>query len=138
MADFLNTFVDVPQTRMAVRRFQTAKNFIAPYMAPRKPVKKPSGLYTVWRMSDLNRDELQLRGPSASPTTSAFNRDLVPYRTDVRSLAFDLNAAQAAASDDDSDPEQMIPMALGYKALISAELRVAQTFFQPAAWFRVV
>jgi hypothetical protein len=138
MADFLNTYVDVPQTGMAVRRFQTARNFIAPFLAPRKLVKKPSGLYTVWRMADLNRDELVSRGPSAPPTTSAFNRDLVPFKTDVRSLAFDLNAAQAAAADDDSDPEQMIPLALGYKALIGAELRVAQTFFQPNAWYRVV
>jgi hypothetical protein len=138
MTDFLNLYVDVPQTGMAVRRFQTAKNFLAPYLAPRKLVNKPTGLYTVWRMSDLNRDELVTRGPSAPPQTSAFNRDLVPYRTDVRSLAYDLNAAQAASADDDANPESMIPMALAYKALINAELRVATTFFSPTAWYRVV
>lgn len=140
MSDFLpgSQYVDVPQTGIAVRRFQTATNFLAPFLAPRQPVKKPSGLYTVWRMSDLNRDELQPRGPSAPPATSAFNRDLATYKTDARSLAYDLNAATAAASDVDSDPEVVIPMALAYKALISSEIRVANTFFVSGAWYRTV
>ena len=140
MTDFLpgSLYVDIPQTGIAVRRFQTATNFLAPYIAPRQIVKKPSGLYTVWRMSDLNRDELQPRGPSASPATGAFNRDLAKFTTDARSLAFDLNAAAQAGSDIDSDPETLIPMALGYKLLISAELRVVSTFFVPNAWYRVV
>ncbi|TMQ14248.1 MAG: hypothetical protein E6J90_27205 [Deltaproteobacteria bacterium] len=140
MADFFpgSLYVDYPQTGIAVRRFQTDTNFLAPFIAPRQVVKKPSGLYTVWRMSDLNRDELKARGPSAAPATGAFNRDLATFTTDARSLAYDLNAAAQAGSDIDSDPETVIPMALGYKLLISAELRVASTFFVPGAWYRVV
>jgi hypothetical protein len=140
MTDFLpgSLYVDIPQTGIAVRRFQTATNFLAPFLAPRQVVKKPTGLYTVWRMGDLNRDELALRGPSAPPATSSFNRDLATYKTDARSLAYDLNAAAQAAADVDSDPSVIIPMALAYKALISAEIRVANTFFTSTAWYRTV
>src|ERR1044071_2383333 len=140
MTDFLpgSLYVDIPHTGIAVRRFQTATNFLAPFLAPRQVVKKPTGLYTVWRMGDLNPDELPLRGPSAPPATSSFNRDLATYKTDARSLAYDLNAAAQAATDVDSDPSVIIPMALAYKALISAEIRVANTFFTSTAWYRTV
>ncbi len=140
MSDFQpgSLYVDIPQTGIAVRRFQTATNFLAPFLAPRQVVKKPTGLYTVWRMGDLNRDEMLVRGPSSPPATATFNRDLATFKTDARSLAYDLNAATEAAADVDSDPNTMIPLALAYKYLISAEIRVASTFFSTTAWYRTV
>jgi len=136
-----NYYVDAIQTGVAVRRFQSEANFIAPYLAPRQNVTKPSGLYTVWKMADFNRNEMEARGPTAPPKVGVFTRDTQRFDTDAQTLAYDLNDAAQAASDIDSNPETMIPRALAYKALLSAEFRVARAFFAPGAaspWGRTV
>jgi len=134
-------YVDAIQTGVAVRRFQTEANFIAPFLAPVQRVVKPSGLYTVWSMADFNRNEMEARGPTAPPKVGSFDRGTQRFDTDAQTLAYDLNDAAMAASDIDSNPETMIPRALAYKALISAEFRAAKAFFAPGVtspWYRTV
>lgn len=140
MADFLpgSLYVDQPQTGTAVRRFQTDENFLAAVIAPRLTVRKPSGQYTVWNMAELNRDELEARGPNGRAKAGSFSRSLANFATDARSLAYNLNDATMAAADVDSNPDVMIPMTLGYKALLSAEHRLATAFFVAGAWHRTV
>ncbi len=140
MSDFLagSMYVDAVQTGVAVRRFQTDENFLCATMCPLLIVKKPTGLYTVFNMADLNRDEMAVRGQSAKPQTGAFSTSTVQYVTDARTLAYDLNDAAAAAADVDRNPEVVIPMALAYKALIHAERRMSAAFFVDTAWYRVV
>jgi len=136
-----NYYVDAIQTGVAVRRFQTEANFIAPFLAPRQNVQKPSGLYTVWTMDDFNRNEMEVRGPTALPKVGTFARATQRFDTDAQTLAYDLNDAAQAASDIDSNPNTMIPRALAYKALLSAEFRTAKAFFAPGAaspWYRTV
>lgn len=131
-------YIDAPQTNMAVRRFQSNTNFLAPFLAPMQPVLKPTGQYWAWKMGDLNRDEMESRGPSAPPKVGSFNSVLQNFSTDARSLAFDLNAARAAAADVEIDPETMIPNALAYKALLHAERRLSSAFFASGKWHRTV
>lgn len=139
-SDFLpgSLYVDVPQTGVAVRRFQSDTNFLAPFMCPRVIVKKPIGKYTIVNMADLNRDEMAVRGPTAAANKSAWSYSLADYTTDARSLAYDLNDAAVAASDVERNPAILVPRVLAYKALIHTERRLASTFFTSSAWYRTV
>lgn len=131
-------YVDVPQTGVAVRRMQTDDRFIAMQMVPRCVVKKPSGLYTVVNMADLNRDEMAVRGPTSQAQSAAWSYSTAPYATDARSLKYDANDAAIAASDVERNPDVIIPRVLAYKAMIHLERRVSQTFFTSSAWYRTV
>lgn len=139
-ADFLqgSLYVDQVQTGMAVRRFQSDERFIAPRMIPRVIVKKPSGLYTVVNMADMNRDEMEARANHAPAKRAAWGYSNAIFSTDARSLEYDLNDAAQAASDVERDPEVVIPRALAYKANLHAERRMAAKFFVAANWHRVV
>lgn len=140
MADFSpgSMYVDVPQTGVAVRRIQSDMRFICTRMVPKMLVKKPSGLYTVVSMADLNRDEMEARGPSGQARKGAWGTSKQMFDTDARSLGFDLNDAAAAASDVETNPETMIPRVLGYKALLHMERRMAAKFFAGGTWYRTV
>lgn len=131
-------YVDVPQTGVAVRRMQTDDRFIAMQMVPRCIVKKPSGLYTVVNMADLNRDEMAVRGPTAPAQSAAWSYSTAAYSTDARSLKYDANDAALAASDVERNPDIIIPRVLAYKAMIHLEKRVSDTFFTSSAWYRTV
>lgn len=139
-ADFLpgSLYVDVPMTGVAVRRFQSDARFLAAVMCPRLIVKKPSGLYTVVSMADLNRDEMAPRGPTAPAERAAWGYSNATFSTDARSLEYDVNDAAQAASDVERNPDVIIPRVLAYKALIHTERRLATTFFSSAAWYRTV
>ncbi|MDQ1446814.1 MAG: hypothetical protein QOI20_3278 [Acidimicrobiaceae bacterium] len=140
MADFApgSLYVDVPQTNMAVRRFVSDGRFIATKMVPKLVVKKPSGLYTTVNVGDLNRDELEPRGPTAAPKKAAWGYGTAPFKTDARSLEYDVNDAAAAAADVERNPELLVPRVLAYKAALHTERRMAATFFTPSAWYRTV
>lgn len=140
MADFLpgSLYVDVPQTGVAVRRLQSDMRFVAMRMVPKLVVKKPSGLYTVVNMADLNRDEMAPRGPTAPAQKAAWKTSKKAFDTDARSLEYDLNDAAAAASDVETNPETQIPRVLGYKALIHMERRMSAAFFGAGVWYRTV
>ena len=131
-------YVDVPQTGVAVRRMQTDDRFLAMKMVPRCVVKKPTGLYTVVNMADLNRDEMDVRGPSSQAQSAAWSYSTAPYSTDARSLKYDANDAAIAASDVERNPDIIIPRVLAYKAMIHLEKRVSDTFFKSSAWYRTV
>lgn len=132
-------YADVPQTGVAVRRMQSDARFITLRAVPVLIVKKPSGLYTVFNMGDLNRDEMQARGPTATPQIGGFRKSKAAFDTDARSLAYDLNDAEAAGADVEENPETTIPRVLAYKANIHLERRMAGKFFGAAhPWYRTV
>jgi hypothetical protein len=131
-------YVDVPMTGVAVRRMQSDARFIATTMVPRLPVLKPSGTYPVFSIADINRDEMQVRGPESRPAKAGWRHSYQTYSTDARSLAYDLNDAEAAASDVEIDPSEMIPSLLAYKALLHLERRMAAKLFVAGNWYRVV
>lgn len=138
MSDFTagSLYVDVPQTDLAVRRFQSDKRFIAQVAVPKVVVKKPSGLYTVINMADLNRDELLARGDSAPARKGAWGYSTATFSTDARSLEYDVNDAAMAAADVERNPDKIVPRVLAYKANIHTERRFASAFFTSSAWYR--
>lgn len=131
-------YVDVPQTGVAVRRMQSDSRFIAMRMVPRLTVLKPSGLYPVFNSGDLNRDEMQVRGPESPAQKAGWRRSLQTFSTDARSLEYDLNDAEAAGADVETNPEVTIPRVLGYKALLHLERRMSAKFFVGGVWYRTV
>lgn len=140
MSDFSagSLYVDVPQTGVAVRRFQNDSRFIATRACPKLVVKKPTGLYTVVNMADLNRDEMAVRGADGVARAAAWSNSTATFSTDARSLKYNLNDAAQAASDVERNPEVMIPRALAYKANIHTERRFASAFMTSSAWYRTV
>lgn len=135
---FGQLYVDVPQTDVAVRRIQSNMKFVAARMIPKLIVKKPSGLYPTIVSGDLNRDEMQARGPSAPAEKAGWRRVLKAFASDARSLEFDLNDAEAAASDVETNPDIMIPNVLSYKALLHMERRMSAKYFAANVWERNV
>jgi hypothetical protein len=102
---FGSLYVDVPQTGVAVRRMQSDKKFIARQMVPMLKVLKPSGKYPVIVDGDLNRDEMEARGPNAAAAKAGWRRVLQDFATDARSLGYDLNDAEAAGADVETNPD---------------------------------
>lgn len=131
-------YADVPQTGVAVRRMQADARFITLRMVPALIVKKPSGLYTVYNMGDLNRDEMEARGPTAPTAKGGFRKSKRPFDTDARSLGYDLNDAEAAGSDVEENPEILIPTLLAYKGNIHLERRMSGKYFANGVWYRTV
>jgi hypothetical protein len=132
------TYVDEIQTGIAVRRMQSDDRFVAMRMVPRLTVLKPSGLYPVFNSGDINRDEMAARGPEAPAQKAGWRTSNQTFSTDARSLEYDLNDAQAAASDIERNPEKTIPILLAYKANLHLERRMSAKFFLAASWYRVV
>lgn len=133
---FGQLYVDVPQTGIAVRRIQSDKKFVAARMIPKLKVLKPSGKYPVIVSGDLNRDEMDVRGPTGTTPKGGWRRVLRDFTTDARALRYDLNDAEAAGADVETNPEILIPRVLGYKALLHMELRMKNKFFAAGVWTR--
>lgn len=133
---FGSLYVDVPQTGVAVRRMQSDKKFIARDMVPMLKVLKPSGKYPVIVDGDLNRDEMEARGPNAPAQKGGWRRILQDFSTDARSLGYDLNDAEAAGADVETNPDIWIPQVLGYKASLNLEVRLKTKFFADGVWER--
>jgi Phage major capsid protein E len=131
-------YADVPAGNIAIRRFQRDTNFVAYQMCPRMMVNKPEGIYYRWKMGDLNRDEMQERGYRAPARVGRFTKDSDTFKVNIKSLAYDLNDVEAQAADVQINPETMIPKALAYKTLISAERMIAAAMFTSTAWYRTV
>jgi len=133
-----NLYVDQPLTRAAVAGMQKAENFIAPFIAPRLIVDKPSGLYHKWLLADLNRSEMVARADNAPARVATFGKEDATYSVPTESLAYDLNDTVRAAASAALDPAVVIPQLLVYKALIRLEAMVASTMFASGSWYRTV
>lgn len=133
---FGQLYVDVPQTGVAVRRIQSDKKFVATRMIPKLTVLKPSGLYPSIVPGDLNRDEMEARGPNSPAQKAGWRRQMKQFSTDARSLRYDLNDAEAAGADVETNPEVLIPRVLGYKALLHLERRMVAKFMTAGVWER--
>jgi hypothetical protein len=135
---FGSLYVDVPQTGVAVRRIQRDTKFVAMRMIPKLVVLKPSGLYPTIVSADLNRDEMDVRGPNSPAPKGGWRRVMKNFSTDARSLRYDLNDAEAAGADVETNPEILIPRVLGYKALLHMERRMVAKFMAAGVWERNV
>lgn len=81
---------------------------------------------------------MEPRGPSAPAAKAGWRRVLRDFTTDARSLCYDLNDAEAAGADVETNPDIQIPRVLGYKALIHLERRMSAKFFAAGVWERNV
>jgi hypothetical protein len=136
--DYSNTHVDQIVTNQAMEFFQNDEAFIAVKDVPAILVDAPSGILSVLDRDDLNRDEVAARSATSQAEKAGFSFKDVTYKTDARSLEYDLNAAQQSGASAGRDPSKVIPMALAYKAKIHAESRLVTDVFKSAAWFRTV
>lgn len=136
--DYHNLHVDQIVTNQAMEFLQTDDRFLAMTGIPMIPVDQPSGILSVLDRNSLNRDEIQPRGRSARAEQAGFDFLDVLYKTDERSLEYDLNAAQAAGASPGRNPKQVIPRALAYKSSIHIEGLFATNIFAAAKWARVV
>lgn len=137
-ADYTNTHVDVIVTNQAMEFFQNDTNFLAVRDVPVILVDQPSGILSVLDRTDLNRDEVKARGIMSQAEKAGFAFKDLTYKTDARSLEYDINAAQQAGASAGRDPSKVIPMALAYKAKIHTETRFVTDIFKAAAWYRAV
>ena len=135
---FGSLYTDVPATGIAVRRMQSDMRFVAMRMVPRMLVNKPSGLYRVFNSGDLNRDEMEARGPYAPAKKAGWRTSSRMFDTDARSLEYDLNDAEAAGSDVEINPEITIPDVLAYKASMHLERRMSSAYFASGVWYRTI
>lgn len=136
--DYSNTHVDQIVTNQAMEFFQTDEMFIAVRDVPAILVDAPGGILSVLDRDDLNRDEVAVRGRQSQAEKAGFGFKDVTYKTDERSLEYDLNAALAAGANPGRDPSLVIPLALALKAKIHTETRFATDIFASAKWFRTV
>jgi hypothetical protein len=133
-ADFNNTHVDQIVTNQAMEFLQTDDRFIAMTGIPVIKVDQPSGILSILDRNDLNRDEIQMRGRQAQAERAGFNFIDLPYKTDERSLEYDVNAAMVAGASPGRNPKDKIPRALAYKANIHIEGLLTKTIFNATAW----
>lgn len=136
--DYTNTHVDQIVTNQAMEMFQGDENFIAVRDVPAILVDAPGGILSVLDRDDLNRDEVQARARNSQAEKAGFGFKDVTYKTDERSLEYDLNAAQQAGATPGRDPALVIPFALAYKGKLHTESRLVTDVFKSAAWFRTV
>lgn len=137
-SDFQNLHVDQVMTNQAMEFIQNDQSFLAVRDITTIKVSQPSGILSVLDPDDLNRDEMQLRGPTAPAEKAGFGYLNVNYTTDARSLEYDVNAAQAAGASPGRNPQLVVPWALSYKAKIHMERLLATKIFVSGNWYRVV
>lgn len=138
-SDFRNTHVDVLVTNQAMTFLQTDDRFLGVRDVPLLLVQEQSGILSVLDTDDLNRDEVKQRGRQSEAEKAGFGYKDVPYKTDERSLEYDLNAAQAAGASPGRNPADVIPWALAYKGNLHIETRFSTTLWKnDATWYRVV
>lgn len=136
--DYSNTHVDQIVTNQAMEFFQNDDMFIAVRDVPAILVDQPSGILSVLDRDDLNRDEVAARSRQSQAEKAGFAFKDVTYKTDERSIEYDLNAALQAGASPGRDPSRVIPLALAFKAKIHTETRLVTDVFASSKWFRTV
>jgi hypothetical protein len=136
--DYTNTHVDVVTTNQAMEFFQDDMRFLCVRDVPVITVDQPSGILSVLNRDDLNRDEVRGRSRNAQAEKAGFGFLDLPYKTDERSLEYDVNASQAAGATPGRNPALTVPFALAYKGSIHTEVRLATSIFDNTKWFRTV
>lgn len=136
--DYTNIHVDQIVTNQAMEMFQNDQNFLCVRDVPVITVDIGAGVLSVLDRNDLNRDEMQPRGRQSQAEKAGFAFKDLSYKTDERSLEYDLAAGDQANASPGRNPALVIPMALSYKAKIHTEVRFAQSVFAAANWYRTV
>lgn len=136
--DYTNTHVDQIVTNQAMEFFQNDEMFIAVRDVPVILVEQSTGILSVLDRDDLNRDEVMARGRQSQAEKAGFAFKDLTYKTDERSLEYDLNAAAQAGASPGRDPALVIPYALAYKGKIHTETRLVTDVFASSKWFRTV
>jgi hypothetical protein len=132
-----NYYTDVPASNVAISRFQSDMNFVAPYAAARLEVNKLSGLLDAWDMARINRDDMQDRGDNAPAKETQFVKTQSNFKIPTQSVAVKLNDLVQETSDVHVKPQQLVGRVLANKALIRLETILASLFVS-TAWFRTV
>jgi hypothetical protein len=136
--DYTNTHVDRIVTSQAMEFFQSDEAFIGVRDVPAILVDEPTGILSVLDRDDMNRDEVLPRGPTSQAEKAGFAFKDLTYKTDERSLEYDLNAARQANASAGRDPAKVIPRALAFKGLLHTEIRLVSDVFASSKWFRTV
>lgn len=136
-SDYSNLRIDPLVTAQAMQFFQTDNRFLGVRDVPLMRVDTPSGILSVLDTDDLNRDEVRKRTSDAEAEKAGFKFKDVTFKTDERSLEYDVNAARMAGASPGRDPSKVIPFALAYKASIHTEVRF-KDLWASASWFRTV
>ena len=133
-------YTDAVLTRAAVANFQKDARFVAAKAFPRMVVDKPSGLYDKVKTADLNRDEMEKRGPNSTAAVSKVGYEQATYSVPIESIAYELNDTARKAANVSRDPSKIIPRILALKASIRLERMLAQKFMTLATspWYRTV
>lgn len=133
-------YTDAVLTRAAVANFQKDARFVAAKAFPRMIVDKPSGLYDKVKTGDLNRDEMEKRGPNSTAAVSKIGYEQAQYSVPTESIAYELNDTARKAANVSRDPSKIIPRVLALKASIRLERMLAQKFLTLATnpWYRTI
>lgn len=137
-SDYSNLRIDPLLTSQAMQFFQTDERFLGVRDVPLMKVDAPAGILSVLDTDDLNRDEVRKRTSDAEAEKAGFKFKDVTFKTDERSLEYDVNAARMAGASPGRDPSKVIPFALAYKANIHTEVRFSALWANDATWSRVV
>jgi hypothetical protein len=137
-SDYKNTRIDPLVTAKAMTFFQTDDRFLAVRDVPLITQPVPAGIMSVLDTDDLNRDEVRKRSSEAEAEKAGFKFKDVNFKTDERSLEYDLNAAKAAGASPGRNPADVIPFALAYKGNLHTEVRFSTLWKNDATWSRVV
>lgn len=137
-SDYKNLRVDPLLTAQAMQFFQTDERFLGVRDVPLMKVDAPAGILSVLDRADLNRDEVAKRTTDAEAKKAGFKFKDVTFKTDERSLEYDVNAARMAGASPGRDPSKVVPFALAYKANIHTEVRFKDLWKNDATWYRVV
>ena len=133
-------YTDAVLTRAAVANFQKDPRFVAAKAFPRMIVDKPSGLYDKVKTEDLNRDEMEKRGPNSTAAVSQVGYEQGTYSVPIESIAYELNDTARKAANVSRDPSKIIPRVLALKANIRLERMLALKFMTLAThpWYRTI
>lgn len=133
-------YTDAVLTRAAVANFQKDMRFVAAKAFPRMIVDKPTGLYDKVKTADLNRDEMEARGPNAVASVAKIDYEQATYAVPTESIAFEINDTTRKAANVSRDPARVIPRVLALKGLIRLERMVANKFMTLASnpWYRTI
>lgn len=137
-SDYHNLRIDPLVTAQAMQFFQTDDRFLGVRDVPLLRVDVPSGILSVLDTDDLNRDEVKKRTSDAEAEKAGFKYKDVLFKTDERSIEYDVNAAKMAGASRGRDPSKVIPFALAYKANIHTEVRFSDLWKNDTTWARVV
>lgn len=126
--------VDRTLTNVSVAFQQDASAFIADQVFPNIPVQSQTDKYFTFPRGAFNRDEMQLRAPSAESSGANYTLSTDSYSCDVFALHHDIPDQVLANVDPALNPAMEVARFLTNKALIKRERTWASAYFTTSLW----